>query len=239
MVASAGRSPASGPWLASGSAAPAREVVVVDAEAAVEAVAAGEDDRRDHGGGVVAGGAQARGDGVDVGAEGEGAVVAHAVARRVEAGEDGGVAGQGDRRRGVAAGEADAAAGQRVEVGGVRPAPAVGAEVVGAGGVEGDEDEVGARLLRRAGRRRRRGRSGRRKRRRHRGGEEEGEQAEAAERGVGLHGRGSARGAGGHSIARPSDAGTVPPLGPGTVLAPFAAPQPGRGALPAANPPSN
>ncbi len=118
------------------------EVVVVGREALVEAVAARQHDRGDDGRAVVAGAAQRLGDRLEARLQHEGAVVAHAVPRRVETGEHRGVADEGDRRHRVAAHEASAAAREGVEVRRPRLRPTPGAEVVGAGGVERDEDEV-------------------------------------------------------------------------------------------------
>ena len=116
------------------------DLVVVHLEAPIEAVARLEHDGRDEGGRAVAGRGQPIGEGRDAVAEVVGQVVADAVPRRVEAGEDRGVARRGDRRRGEGVLEDDPVAG---EVGqgrrfGVRGA--VGLEVVRAGRVEGDQE---------------------------------------------------------------------------------------------------
>ncbi len=132
--------------------APRAEVIVVDPEALVQPVPARQHHRRDHGGGVVTALRQELGQRRHAGREDEGAVVAHAVARREEPGEDRGVRRQGDRGRAVAALEAHSAAGQRVQVRRRRMRPAGAPQMVGTRRVEGEENDVGAA---RRGRRRR------------------------------------------------------------------------------------
>jgi hypothetical protein len=132
------------------------QIVVVHREPLVEPVPAGENHRRDHRRRVVAGGGQAFGHALDRRAEDEGAVVAHSVPGREEPGQDRGMRRQGDRRRGVATRESCPAPRERVEVrrSGVWMTP--GAEVVGAGRVQRDQDQVGPLLRVRGGADRRR-----------------------------------------------------------------------------------
>ncbi len=120
----------------------ALHVVVVDVEPAGQAVAPVEDERADEGARVVAGVLERGGQGGQPVGHVEVAVVAHPVGGGEQAGEDRGVGGQGDGRGGVGGGEHHAVAGETVQVARLRLRVAVGADVVGAGGVEGDEEDV-------------------------------------------------------------------------------------------------
>ncbi len=79
---------------------------------------------------------------VDLVGQAEHAVVAHAVGRRGQAGQDGRVRRQGDRVAGVGSLEQDALGRQAVQGRGARAALAVGAEEIGARRVESDEQDV-------------------------------------------------------------------------------------------------
>jgi hypothetical protein len=124
------------------------QIVVVETEPLVQPVTVRQDDGRDHRGRVVAVGGEALGQRLHPVGEDERAVVPHAGARRIEPGQDRGMARQGDRSGGVATHEAGAPGGEGVEVGRPRRLPAIGPEVVGAGGVQRDQDEVAAQCLR-------------------------------------------------------------------------------------------
>ena len=119
-----------------------REVVVVAVEAAVQAVAGVEDQGRDHRAGVEAAVLERGSQGRQVLGQAVGAVVAGAVADGVEAGEDRGVRRQGHRADGHALLEEHALGGQPVEVRRAGTGVAVGADAVGAGGVEGHQQQV-------------------------------------------------------------------------------------------------
>ena len=79
-------------------------------------------------------------------------VVAHPVLEGQEAGEHRDVGGQGQGDVGVRVLEEDRLLAEAVEVRGLHARVAVGRQVVGAQGVDGDEDDGRARELRRPGR---------------------------------------------------------------------------------------
>ncbi len=66
----------------------------------------------------------------------------HSVVRRVAAGEDGGMGGDGERHRGEGLPEEHSPAGQAIDVRGHGLFIAVAAETVSPGGVEGDQQQV-------------------------------------------------------------------------------------------------
>ncbi len=139
------------------------QVVVIAVEALAQVVAAVEDQRRDDRLGAVAGPLQALGQGDRVVAQGKGAVVAHPVGRRIEAGQDRRVRGEGDGRGAHRIGAAHPLGRQAVDRRRPRELEAVATEAVGAGGVEGDEEEVrprAASAARGGGERERRERDG-------------------------------------------------------------------------------
>ena len=117
--------------------------VVVGVEAAVETEAAIEHPRGDERPGGVAVAGEHRGQRRQLLRQHRHPVVAHPVLRRVEPGQQRAVRRQGQRHRGQRPPVADPPRRQRVEHRRPRPGGAVAAEVVGAGGVEGEEDDVG------------------------------------------------------------------------------------------------
>jgi hypothetical protein len=123
----------------------ARHLVVVGGEAAVEAVAVVEDEGAHERGRTVAGGAQVLGERGQVGGQRALAVVAQTVPRRQQAGQHGGMAGQGERHGRLRLIEAHARGGERVERRRVGRRAAVAAEAIGAQRVEGDEQQVPTR----------------------------------------------------------------------------------------------
>jgi hypothetical protein len=119
----------------------ALEIVVVDLEPLGQTEAAVEHRRRHERGGAIAAPAQRLGQRGGVVAESVQAVVADAVRRRIAAGQHRGVRRQRDRRRGIGALEAGPPSRQLVERRGARVAVTVGADAIGARGVERDQDE--------------------------------------------------------------------------------------------------
>ena len=122
---------------------PEVEAVVVDVEALIEAPAPVQHERRDPGSRGVASLRKRLGDRGLGRAQGRVAVDAHPVVGGVGAGHDRGVRRQRQRRGGRGLGEEHPAARQRVDVGGLDVGIAVGAQVIGAGRVQGDEQDVG------------------------------------------------------------------------------------------------
>jgi hypothetical protein len=114
----------------------APNVVVVDVEPAIEPEAVVEDESADEGTGPVPPLLKGRGQRLPIGRKHPTAVVAQPVMRRDDARENAGMGGKGEGDGGVGVGEGCSALRQRGERWGV------GAEVVGSGGVEGDEEEV-------------------------------------------------------------------------------------------------
>ena len=115
------------------------EVVVVDLEALIEAVAAREHGGRDEGARAPARRVQALRERRRLGAERVVAVVAHAVCRWIEPGHDRGVRRQRDRGRRRGVGAADPLARQPVDRRRMGQAVAVAAEPVGPQRVDGDQ----------------------------------------------------------------------------------------------------
>ncbi len=132
--------------------------VVVDVEPAIEPELRVERKRADERSGGVARAAQDGGEGRHRRREPEAAVLAHAVLKRIEPGEDVGVGGQRHHVVSVGVGEHPPLGGQAIENGSLRPPVAGETRRVGAQGVDGDQDDVasGAGLWRWSLRRRRR-----------------------------------------------------------------------------------
>ena len=122
-----------------------RKLIVVDVEAACESESAAQRKSGDEGRGLVARGTKPFGERRHRLVEHEFGIVADAMARGSQPGEQRRVRGQRQRRVCHGVGEPDAAAGERVEGrrGGV--AIAVAAEVIGPQRVDGDHDDVGRR----------------------------------------------------------------------------------------------
>jgi hypothetical protein len=118
------------------------EVVVVGVEALVEPVPAREHRGRDEGAGRVADVAEAFGERHRVGRERIVPVVANPVRLREQAGEDGRVRRQRDRRARDGVGAAHALAGQAIHRGRDREAEAVASHTVDAQGVDRDDEDV-------------------------------------------------------------------------------------------------
>ena len=119
------------------------QVIVVHVEPAREAEAPVQREPGDEGRRPVPRVVEGLGQGGDGLGQHEVAVVAHAVAKRGEPGEDRGVRRCRERHVGDRGREARAAGGQRVEDGGRGAGVTVAADVVGAEGVDGDEQDVG------------------------------------------------------------------------------------------------
>ena len=118
------------------------EPVVVDVEPAAEAEARVQGEGADERARPVSSRLEEGGEGRPVAREAEAGVVAHAVLEGQPAGQDVGVRGQGDDVVGVGLPEDHARGGQAVQVGSRARGRAVGAQRVGAEGVDGDEEDV-------------------------------------------------------------------------------------------------
>jgi hypothetical protein len=130
------------------------EGAVVDVEAAAEAEAAVEDEAADEGGGAVVGFLEDGGEGGEGFGEGD-AVILDAVREGVSGGEEGGVGGEGEWIGSADLGEEGARFGEGIDVGGGVVGGLIAGEVIGAEGIDGDEDnggeeeeEVGEHLIR-------------------------------------------------------------------------------------------
>ena len=122
--------------------------VVVDLEAVAQAELRIEGEAADEGARGIARGVEDRGEGRHRARQPKAAVVAHAVLVRIEAGQDVGVGGQRRDVVRVSVGKDPAGRGEAVEDRGLGLAVAGESQRVGPQGVNGDEDDVGARRLR-------------------------------------------------------------------------------------------
>ncbi len=118
------------------------EFVVEVIESLIETEPGRHREGADKGRCVISGGPKDLGESEFVLGNDEGAVVVHAVGRRVVAGHHGRVAGEGDGHRSEVV-EKDKALGREpVDGGGARPGVTVGSEVIGSGRVHGNEEEI-------------------------------------------------------------------------------------------------
>ncbi len=132
----------------------ALDLVVVDLEARLEAEAVVEHEGAEEGAGAVAGAGEQGGEGRGLRTERAHPVVAQAVVGGQQSREQARMRGERERHRRGGVGEPHPLAGQPVEPGGHRLAVAVAADVVGADGVQSDQNEVwvtGGALARAAG----------------------------------------------------------------------------------------
>ncbi len=130
-----------------GLARSALDLVVVDLEAVGEAEAAVEHEGADEGAGAEPLAGEHGGESRLVAREGARAVVAQSMVKRQQPGEQAGMGREGERYRRGSLVEADALLGEAVEPGGLGLLVAIGAEMVGADGVDGDQHHVPGRGL--------------------------------------------------------------------------------------------
>ena len=124
--------------------AAAVQTIVIELEAGVQAEAGVQDEGSDEGGGAVAGGRERAGERGLGPIETEGAVVAHTVARRIQAAHDRGMGRQRHRHVGMDRLEPPSFAREPIERRREAAAASVGADVIGAQRVDGDQQHVGA-----------------------------------------------------------------------------------------------
>ncbi len=118
--------------------------VEVDVEALIEPEARVEDEGAHHRPGGVAAPGEVLGQGGEIAGYPEDGVVPRAVLEGIQPGEHRGVGRQGDGGDRAGLLEAHPLPGQAVEVGAGPGRPAVAAQAIGPGGVEGDQEEAGA-----------------------------------------------------------------------------------------------
>ncbi len=116
---------------------------VVEVESLLESVAAIEHDGADHRACLVAGLPEALGQGLVGVVQAEDSVVAHGVPGGAHPGQDRGVGGEREGSHGDRALEQHPLCGKLIQGGRLDPTGAVGAHVVGAQRVDGDEEDIG------------------------------------------------------------------------------------------------
>gem|GEM_PF-3800470 len=120
------------------------ELVVIEVESLVQAEPGVDVERGDDGRRPVSFFLETLGQGDGLRTQVIRTVVADLVVKGISPGQDRGVGGKGQGRRAVGVGEPHASGGQGVDHRGFRLGPAVGADAIGPGRVQGDQEDVQA-----------------------------------------------------------------------------------------------